>query len=371
MLLVNRFFKHVAYPSLAKLGYLRNWRTRQCDQLTVLTYHGVFPEGYKPRSRFLDGNLVSADRLHQQLRVLKCHYNVIAPEDFKLYLDGNFQLPPRGVLLTCDDGLANTVSDMLPVLRDVGLKSLFFITGASFAEEPGMLWHEELWLLLDAAQSRPLSFQHPVANLGQIPADTAQRHRLWWHLVQELSKINAIAREQFMQELTLAAKLPEKWKTDLWQNSADPKRFQLLTSAQVNELTKAGMTIGAHTMNHPVLEKCSKEIAETELGGPLKLAQEKWNTATWALAYSYGTEQTVSNRELAMAETAGYHCAFMNTGAGFSLLANKFAIPRINITADMNLGEFEAQATAFHQHLQKKLNYFSIPPLNQPVLQQR
>jgi peptidoglycan/xylan/chitin deacetylase (PgdA/CDA1 family) len=369
MLLVTPFLKHVVYPSLARLGYFRKWRTKQPDQLTVLTYHGVFPEGYKARSRFLDGNLISKDRLREQLRILKCRYNVIAPEDFKRYLRGEFQLPSRAVMLTCDDGLANVVTDMLPVLQDEGLKCLFFLTGASFMDSPAMLWHEELWLLLNVIGPRCLDFHHASASIQRIPSQEQEkdRHALWWKLVHELSKTAAETREQFMDELRIAAGLSDTWKANLLQDEANRKRFQLLTVSQVADLLHAGMTIGAHTSHHPVLADCSAEVAKRELSA-FAAADGK---PLWAFAYPFGTEDTVSSRELALSEAAGYDCAFMNIGAGFSSAMHKFSIPRIHVTADMNLGEFEAHASAFHQYLQNKLRHSSLPTLHQPALQQR
>lgn len=365
MLLVTPFLKYVAYPSLARLGYFRNWRTWQPDQLTVLTYHGVLPEGYKPHSRYLDGNLVSKDRFREQLRILKCHYNVIAPEDFRLYLQGKLSLPPRAVLLTCDDGLVNVVTDMLPVLQDAGLKCLFFLTGASFADVSAMLWHEELWLLLDTIGPRSLKFHHTLASIERIPAQEKERHDLWWKLVHELSKIDAEARQQFVEELSAAAGLPDVWSANLLNHAINRKRFALLTRAQVDHLLRAGMTIGAHTRNHPVLAKCSAEVAEREVTN-----FEFDHKSLWAFAYPFGTEETVSSRELVLTETAGYDCAFMNIGTGFTSAMNKFAIPRVHVTADMNLGEFEAHATAFHQYLQNKLYHSPALTLSQPVLQQ-
>jgi peptidoglycan/xylan/chitin deacetylase (PgdA/CDA1 family) len=366
MFLVTPLLKYVAYPSLARLGYFRNWRTRQADQLTVLTYHGVFPEGYKPRSRYLDGNLVSRDRFREQLRTLKCHYNVIAPEDFRLYLQGKFLLPPRAVLLTCDDGLLNVVSDMLPVLQDAGLKCLFLLTGASFADDSAMLWHEELWLLLDAIGPRRLDFQCGEVSIAEIPEQEKARHNLWWKLVHELSKNGSETRKRFMNELRDAAGLAEMWRADLLSDEADRKRFALLNRSQVKDLLQAGMTVGAHTLNHPILAKCPAEVVEREVA-----AIEADGKPLWAFAYPFGTEETVSRREIALAEAARYDCAFMNIGSAFTSAMNKFAIPRVHITAEMNSGEFEAHATGFHQHLQSKLHRCSFSPLNQPALQQR
>ncbi len=144
MRIVSPFLKRVVYPSLSATGVLH--RTAP-PGLAVVTYHGVLPEEYEPVDPAFDGNLIRPEVLRQQLRLLKSHYNVISPEDALAWLQGN-ELPPRAVLLTCDDGLLNHLTDMLPVLQQEGVKCLFFVTAASAGEERKTLWYEDLFLLL-------------------------------------------------------------------------------------------------------------------------------------------------------------------------------------------------------------------------------
>jgi hypothetical protein len=106
-----------------------------------------------------------------------------------------------------------------------------------------------------------------------------------------------------------------------------------------------------------VLSLCAREDVEAEIVQPLKLSVSNRKMCAWALAYPYGTPDTVSSREYSLAKTAGYCCAFMNLGGNFLRSTNRFAIPRINITGNMTLGEFEAHASGFHQKLQDKLNH--------------
>lgn len=355
MLLVTPLLKYAAYPALSSLGYFRSWRRRQANPLAILTYHGVFPKGYVPRSPLLDGNLISARRLHQQLSLLKRHYNVISPEEFLRFLDEGVQLPPRAVLLTCDDGLANVASDMLPVLQELGLKCLFFITGESLAGDSGMLWYEELWLFFASASPCKLNFRHSAAVVSDIPGDEQKRHDAWWALVHQLSKTDAATRTNFLHELSIAANQAAGWQAELLRNPVQRQRFQLLNKSEVDELLRSGMTIGAHTMTHPVLSECSPKAAEEEIARPLFLARDALQVSFWALAYPYGTPETVSSRELTLAAAAGYRCAFMNAGGMVSSSIERFAIPRIHIPAALGLGEFEAHASGFHQYFHDRL----------------
>ena len=52
------------------------------------------------------------------------------------------------MLLTCDDGLLNVVTEMLPVTVANGAQKLLFVTGTSASESASMLWYENLYLWL-------------------------------------------------------------------------------------------------------------------------------------------------------------------------------------------------------------------------------
>jgi len=139
----------------------------------VVNYHGVVPSDHVPSDHsssdrassnhsgaesFLDGNLVRPEVLRKQLQFLKKDFEIIHPEDFRGWVEQDKPLPPRAILLTCDDGLLNTLTDMLPVLQSEGVFCLFFVTGASSGNDPGkldprtlwprMLWYEELYRLM-------------------------------------------------------------------------------------------------------------------------------------------------------------------------------------------------------------------------------
>ena len=65
MRVVSPLLKHAVFPGLAKLGYLRR---RNGAGPAIVTYHGIFPQGYKMIDPDLDGSLVSADSFRRQLR---------------------------------------------------------------------------------------------------------------------------------------------------------------------------------------------------------------------------------------------------------------------------------------------------------------
>src|SRR6516164_8890512 len=122
MRLLSPILQRLVYPAMGKVGYFHSRASA-----AVITYHGVLPAEYRSTDAFLDNTLVSIDAFRSQLSLLKQHYNVISPELFLEWIHGTEKLPPRAVLLTCDDGLLNNLTVMTPILQEYGLQCLFFV----------------------------------------------------------------------------------------------------------------------------------------------------------------------------------------------------------------------------------------------------
>jgi len=146
MRLVSPLLKRAVYPTLHHTGWLA--RVMPPGGYAVVNYHGLLPSGYCSQEQFLDGNLVRAEIFREQLRFLKSRYRIIEPEDFRERLEQRKPLPLRSILITCDDGLLNTLTDMLPILQEERILCLFFVTAASCGEKPRTLWYEELYRLM-------------------------------------------------------------------------------------------------------------------------------------------------------------------------------------------------------------------------------
>ena len=105
----------------------------------------------------------------------------------------------RSVLLTCDDGLLNCLTDMLPVLVEEKVRCLFFVTGASAAESRTMLWYEELFLLLLRAPNGPFEISGEGITIQGDLHSREERRVLWWNSVKRLSQVSAQRRGSFLR----------------------------------------------------------------------------------------------------------------------------------------------------------------------------
>jgi peptidoglycan/xylan/chitin deacetylase (PgdA/CDA1 family) len=102
--------------------------------------------------------------------------------------------------VTCDDGLLNTLTDMLAVLQAESVPCLFFVTAASCSDDPGMLWDEELYHCMRGKSLNGLASQlPPEPGSDPPPAETFQSQ--WWNLVRRASQLDAKTRADWMAQV--------------------------------------------------------------------------------------------------------------------------------------------------------------------------
>jgi len=343
MRFVSPLLKHALYPALHYSGWLD--RIMPSCGYTVVTYHGVTPTGYSGGEPFLDGSLVHQQTLRQQLKFLKTHYHVLHPEEFRDWIQHGRQLPARSVLLTCDDGLANTLTDMLPVLESETLSCLFFVTNASCGDHPGMLWYDELYLLM---RLRPLTAPDlqlpPEENANSSSAESFPAR--WWNTVRRASRLQADARAQWMDRVRIHCDPPQDFRS--------ARRWQLLNISELKQLAGRGMSIGAHTRSHPVLSLCSDEEARREVQESKAALEQALGRDVWAFAYPFGDPSTMGEREVRLVREASFTCAFLNVQHWKEAeRSHPFALSRIHVTSQMTLPEFAAHVSSVHVRLQR------------------
>lgn len=347
----SQVIHRMVYPILGNVGY---FHVHPTSVVSVITYHGALPEDYKSDDAFLDNTLVSVDSFRAQLRLLKEYYNVISPDQFLQWLRSREDLPERSVMLSCDDGLLNHVTSMLPILLEEQLKCIFFVTGASLSQAPAMLWYTELYLMLMMAGEQADPITLPGIVIPRLPADAVGRRSVWLELLRSLSRIDAGDRRRFIEEATSRLGLPHSWKTRYLDDPTLRGRFQLLRLPELKQLVDAGMTLGAHTLSHPALVEQSIESARTEIAECRWAIESALGYPVWAIAYPFGDPASVSEREYRLAEEAGYECAFVNVGGGLNSWSSPFALSRIHVTAEMSLEVYEAYISGFHDDLRKR-----------------
>lgn len=158
-------------------------------------------------------------------------------------------LPARAAAITFDDGYADNVDNALPELQAAGVSATFFI--ASGFLDGGRMWNDSVIEAIRAAPSGVLDLH--AAGLGAFPLRTnSERLNAIRSILYGIKHLPPSERQRRVDAIVQAigVDLPD----DL-----------MMTSAQVRQLHAAGMTIGGHTVSHPILASTADDAARAEI----------------------------------------------------------------------------------------------------------
>ncbi len=342
--LLHRF----VYPLLNSLRLFPFWGRRQ-PGLRVVTYHGVLPEETVLPPPIDIGNFVTEQALRAQLRYLKLHYDVLEPQELLESQRCGNALPKNPVLVTCDDGMLNNYSRMLPILEAENIKVLFFITSDAVRGAASMLWYEALQLFAAVADPGHYEVEFGADIREFRTSELNDFQRTTAELIPWMSTKSATERNAALHKLFTKAGLD---LSALAASSPYSERFRLMTREQVSELLQAGHSIGGHTASHPVLSQTTEDECRRELADSKRYLETTLNTEVWAIAFPFGGLAEVGEREYLLAEEAGYQVGFINIADRRN---PKFGVPRINIGRGTSLAMFAAGVSGFHDYLRDKL----------------
>jgi peptidoglycan/xylan/chitin deacetylase (PgdA/CDA1 family) len=170
------------------------------------------------------------------------------------------------VALTFDDGLSNHFELAYPVLKRLGLPASFFIC-PDLIDARRWIWNQE-------ARAR-LGRMAPVARREFGRDELGFETEAVEPLVQRMKQLALAERER--AEASLRARTP-----DFAPTPQEHERFDPISWEQVRQLDPALITIGSHTLSHPILPTIgdaalahevqeSRRVLEERLGRPVDL----------------------------------------------------------------------------------------------------
>ncbi len=164
--------------------------------IKVLMYHRVVTDReLSDRYWFC----VHAEDFAKQLALLD-HWGIstITFEDYRLFLRGELDLPPKAVILTFDDGYQDTYTTAFPLLQERGMKAVVFVIGERKIRTN--IWDERIGL-----PSAPLMEDHQILELRQAGFEIGS-HTMTHSDLLSLTEDNAwkeISRSRMLLEILL------------------------------------------------------------------------------------------------------------------------------------------------------------------------
>lgn len=130
-----------------------------------------------------------------------------------------------------------------------------------------------------------------------------------------------------------------------WENYQGKPNCKVMNWEQLRIWKEAGMEIGSHTMNHPILSSLTPQEIEYELAESKRLIEERVGVPVQFLCYPYGDFDT---RVRKIAQSLGYQGG-VAIFEGVSLRKNDlWALRRVVISCRQPMWEFKLKVSPWH-----------------------
>jgi O-antigen/teichoic acid export membrane protein/peptidoglycan/xylan/chitin deacetylase (PgdA/CDA1 family) len=275
-------------PLGAALARVPAWRG-----VLVLTYHRIgSPDGGH------DASLWSAtgEQLDAQLRFLARHVDVVSGDELP---DALAQPRGRRVALTFDDGYRDNYELAYPALRAHGLPATFFLA-TGFLDRPHVAWWDEIGWIVRTSPREGIDADGWLA--APVRFGTGDRRAATRMLVERYWSLPEVRTEPYLRWLAHAC--------GTGRADAASAASTWMTWEMVREMRAGGMAFGAHTVEHPVLARCTAERQAREIGGSVARLREQLGEPVTLFAYPVGGHGMFDDTTRAHLREAGITHAF-------------------------------------------------------------
>lgn len=249
------------------MGAVSNrWRQR----LTILIYHRVLSE----RDVLRPGEPDVAE-FDWQMELVARAFNVLPLREAIGRLAGG-RLPPRAAAVTFDDGYADNLLLALPILRERGVPATVFV--ATGFLNGGCMFNDAVIEAVRCLPSGPIDLSALEITPKAAPAsivDESDRRAL----------IDALL--PYFKHASLERRADLLARVEAWSPGSCPADL-MMSDEQVRELHSAGVEIGAHTVNHPILRELSPADAQAEIAQSKQYLEGLIGTPVTLFAYPNG-----------------------------------------------------------------------------------
>lgn len=225
----------------------------------------------------------------------------VSPEHFAEHLEVIRSLLVRP-MITFDDGYADNFEHAKPLLEKWDVPATIFVVSGA-VDSPYEMWWDEL-------DRKHLGRTPPDWDWGAPvdPDEGAVRYRADFHRYREAP---------FDIEPVRAAARPER---------------RMMTRDEVATLARGGLiSIGAHTVSHPVLSQLSIGEQEREIVESKRQLEDIIGRSVPLFAYPNGFRSDYTAETIAICRRAGFDCAYAAWDAPVEEPADPFQIPRMMV----------------------------------------
>ena len=264
---------------------LVRWVARRAfpGAVRVLYCHDIAPTG---ADRSCAPGSLDVEEFERRLVHIRRHYGFISIEQARSRLRGEQAGGRIPVILTFDDGYRSFAEYVHPLLRRHDIPAALFVTTGAVGGSG--IWSDDV---RDAGGSESL-----IEELKLVPDEVRRR------VVRELCERAGLRADRGRRILT-------------WEELRELARDPLVT-------------IGAHTVTHPILSRMGEEAAAREIRESKQTLERELGLPVTAFSYPNGLREDFTEHCRRVVADAGYRIAFSTMGGPAQPGGDLYAVPR-------------------------------------------
>jgi peptidoglycan/xylan/chitin deacetylase (PgdA/CDA1 family) len=275
----------------------------------IFLYHGIVPDD-SPAERLCVGQAITLTAFKRHCCWLNKHYRIITLAEYLTCQKYEFN-KRKPIALTFDDGYRSTFECVHSFLAENNIPTTFFVS-TSHLEHGELLWFSYLKALCFEDL-----YEMVKVNQHTFPLQTITQRKWAWNELRILAKGSGNPMH-FSRTLGVTYPLTRDVSA----------LYEGMTFEQIKlAVKKSNLEVGAHTINHPYLDRMNKEEQENEIAGSKRVLSELTGRPIRYFAYP-GGEYNHDTVELVKA--AGYEASFAVISKKIGLNP-QFEISRVGI----------------------------------------
>ncbi len=317
---IARWFVQARYPSGTNL-------------LPILMYHRVLsqPDPLQP-------DVPHVALLAEQFRTLAGAFNVLPLHEAAAALQSG-GLPPGAACITFDDGYRDNHDLALPLLREFRLPATVFV--ATGYLNGGRMFNDSVVETVRRLDTGEIDLSR--VGLGKrLVSDIASRRVLIADLTKAVKYLDPEERDRFCEEL--CHKAGSRLPVDL-----------MMDDSQVKAMSDAGIDIGGHTVQHPILARVEDAVAWREIETNRDEITSLTGRPPLCFAYPNGKPNIdYSSSHARMVHKAGFLAAVSTAVGVASQDADPFQLPRF-MPRERSAAQFVARMLRMSAHNRRQV----------------
>lgn len=231
-------------------GVLRLAARTRAGSAAILMYHSVRRD---PSQSFdLLGGIVHSESVFRgQMEMLAREFRPIRFDALAESIRAGRDLQPRSVAVTFDDGYADNHEVAMPILKQLGLSAVFYVT-VDCIEKRRVPWPGRL--RFPFRRTGKDSWRDQTGREWPLGSEDS-RERAFAHACGICCQLTGAAQDDFAVSVERDLAVIVHSATDVLMMSYE----------QIKDLARQGHVIGSHTMTHPNMAYVSHAEAEAEL----------------------------------------------------------------------------------------------------------